>query len=64
VDRSWNGGTSARGGLPALPPALDPRGKRRHSRPSRGAAGAVHSGRVIVKIISAALSLFILIYIG
>ncbi|MDT4893825.1 MAG: hypothetical protein QOE97_2860, partial [Pseudonocardiales bacterium] len=34
------------------------------SRPSRGAAGAVHSGRVIVKIISAALSLFILIYIG
>jgi LCP family protein required for cell wall assembly len=64
VDPTWDAGPPANGGLPPLPPDLDPRGKRRHGRSTRGASGAMHSGRVVVKVISAALSLLVLVYIG
>jgi LCP family protein required for cell wall assembly len=64
VSRPWDAGSSANGSLPPLPPDLDPRGKRRHGRQTRGTAGALHSGRVVAKVLSAALSMAILVYIG
>ncbi len=64
MDRNWDAGAPAGGGLPALPPELDPRGRRRHHRHLPGASGALHSGGIIVKILAAAMSLFIVVYIG
>jgi LCP family protein required for cell wall assembly len=62
VDRSWDAGNPAGGSLPALPPNLDPRGRRKHEQPA--ARGALRSGRLIVKILAAALSVFLVVYIG
>jgi LCP family protein required for cell wall assembly len=61
VDRSWDAGAPAGGSLPPLPPHLDPRDKRRHAHPS---AGVLHSGRLIVKVLAAVLSVFLVVYIG
>jgi LCP family protein required for cell wall assembly len=60
MDGSWDAGASGRG----LPPELDPRGRRRHHQPVPGARGALHHGAIIVKIIAAVLSLFLVVYIG
>jgi LCP family protein required for cell wall assembly len=64
MDRNWDAGSPAGGGLPSLPPELDPRGRRRHHRHLPGAKGALHSGAIIMKIISGALSLLLIVYIG
>lgn len=64
MDRNRGAGSPAGRGLPALPPEFDPRGRRRHQRHVPGAKGALHSGGIIVKIISAALSLLLVVYIG
>src|SRR6476646_5782208 len=62
--RSWDAGASAGGGRGALPPDLDPRGRRRHHQHVPGAKGALHHGAIIVKLIAAVLSLFLVVYIG
>src|SRR6476469_8803895 len=64
MDRNWDAGAPAGGGLPGLPPELDPRGRRRHHRHLPGAQGALHSGAIILKVISGALSLLLIVYIG
>jgi LCP family protein required for cell wall assembly len=61
---SWDAGSPAGGGVPPLPPGLDPRGRRRHHRKLPGARGALHSGGFIVRVLVALLSLFIVVYIG
>jgi LCP family protein required for cell wall assembly len=60
MDRSWDDGSGGR----ALPPEFDPRGRRRHHQHVPGARGALHSGALIVKVIVAVLSLFLVVYIG
>jgi LCP family protein required for cell wall assembly len=50
--------------LPPLPPDLDPRGRRKHAHPSSRGHGARHVAVVLTKIISAALSVFLVVYIG
>jgi LCP family protein required for cell wall assembly len=68
VERSSDAGRPARAGLPPLPPNLDPRGRRR-------ASGGRHSGPIAVRrrrrpgtlaamIISAVLSVSLVVYIG
>ncbi|MGH8862314.1 MAG: LCP family protein [Jatrophihabitantaceae bacterium] len=64
MDRGWDAGSPAGAGMPGLPPELDPRGRRRHHRRIAGAQGVMHSSRIIVRIVAAALSLFIVVYIG
>ena len=64
MDRNWDAGGPAGRGLPALPPELDPRGRRRHHRHLPGAKGALHSGGIILKVLSGALSLVLIVYIG
>lgn len=63
MDRNRDG-ASARSERAPLPGNLDPRGRRRHHRHLPGAQGAYHSGRIIVRILAAAMSLFIVVYIG
>jgi LCP family protein required for cell wall assembly len=61
---SHSSGTPAYGGLPPLPPELDPRGRRKHAHPSTRGGNARHASVLLVKVLSAALSIFIVVYIG
>lgn len=51
------------GSGPALPPELDPRGARRHSRADGGAV-ALGSFKVIARVLCVALSAALVVYIG
>ena len=58
------GRTPSRDAGRSLPPELDPRGRRRHHKAAPGAKGVLHSGAIVVRILAAALSLLLLVYIG
>ncbi len=61
---SPSSGTPAYGGLPPLPPELDPRGRRKHAHPASHGGAAKHASVLIVKALSAAVSIFLVVYIG
>jgi LCP family protein required for cell wall assembly len=50
--------------MPPLPPELDPRGRRRHHQPLQGTTRVLHSSAIIVRVLAAALSMLIVVYIG
>jgi LCP family protein required for cell wall assembly len=59
--RQRDGGEHAVGA--PLPPELDPRG-RKHAHPASRRGGARHASLLVVRVISAALSIFLVVYIG